>query len=101
MEERMTEQTTTGGVGFAEDLGSLFGMWADPDGRECLAGDLAEEGAAAMAQEFRHAAELLDGLAEMAESVFGFGAYLVLLDARRHAREALAVAEAYAKEERT
>jgi hypothetical protein len=97
---KVTEQTKTGGAGFVEDLGPLFEMWGDVDGRECLAGDLAEMGAEQMEREFRHAVDLLDGLTDMAESTFGFGAMLVLADAKHHAKRAHRVAEGYARGER-
>lgn len=95
----MTEQPTTGGAGFVEDLGSLFRMWEDQEGRECLAADLAEAGAGEMARQLRKTAQLVDGLAAGAEDFIGFGAARVLTDARRAAEEACAIAEYYAKGE--
>ena len=88
----MTEQTT-GGAGFVEDLGSLFRMWKDPDGRESLGADLANAGPAEMQNQFRKAAHLLDGLAAYAEHFIGFGAARVLTDARWLAEEATVIAE--------
>jgi hypothetical protein len=91
----MTESTRV--AGFVEDLGPLFKPWADADGRECLSADLAEKGAEEMAEELRQAERVIDGLHEMAEEAFGFGAFLILGDARAHAARARKVAEGYAK----
>jgi hypothetical protein len=74
----MTEQTNTEGAGFVEDLGPLFEMWTELDGRECLSADLAEYGAEEMARQFRRAEDLLEGLELAAEQAVGFGAYIVL-----------------------
>ena len=94
----MTEQTT-GGAGFVDELGPLFNMWGDEEGRECLRADLANAGAEEMARQFRKTAHLLDGLAAHAEHFIGFGAARVLTDARWLAEEACVIAEDYAKGE--
>jgi len=42
----VTEQTNdTRGAGFVDELGPLFNMWGDAEGRECLRADLANAGA--------------------------------------------------------
>lgn len=94
----MTEQTKlTNAEAFADALGPMFGMWGHADGRECLCSDLSAWGAAEMEREFRHAVDLLDGLERMAEGTFGFGTYLILGDAKRHAERARQIAEGYAE----
>ena len=98
-EERLMTEQTTGGAGFVEDLGSMFRMWKDPDGRESLGADLANAGAEEMENQFRKTAQLLDGLATYAEDFIGFGAARVLTDARWAAEEACVIAEDYAKGE--
>ena len=96
----MTEQTNdTRGAGFVDELGPLFNMWGDGEGRECLRADLANAGAEEMARQFRKTAQLLDGLAVQAEHFIGFGAARVLTDARWAAEEACVIAEDYAKGE--
>jgi hypothetical protein len=97
----VTEQTKTGEAreAFVEELGPLFNMWGDQDGRECMRADLIEAGPAEVAQQFRKTADLLEGLANNAEDFIGFGAARVLVDAGWVAEEACAIAEGYAKEE--
>jgi hypothetical protein len=95
----VTEQTKASSAGFVEDLGPLFEMWGDPDGRECLRADLIEAGPAEAAQQFRQTADLLEGLANNAEDFIGFGVARVPVDARWVAEEACAIAENYTKEE--
>jgi hypothetical protein len=94
----VTEQTKTGGAGFVEDLGPMFRMWGDGEGRECLRADLIEAGPEEMARQFRKTAQLLDGLAASAEYFIGFGAARLLTDARWVAEEACVIAEDYASE---
>ncbi len=92
----MTENTTR--VGFVEDLGPLFGVWSDPDGRECLRDDFAEKGAEELARGFKRAELLLRGLALHAEEAIGYGTVCVLYDAIDQARRARRVAESYIEE---
>ncbi len=94
----MTEEANITGEGFADEVGSLFEMWSWEDGRECLAADLAKHGAEEMARQFRQAEDLLEGLELAAEQAVGFGAYIVLGDAKKHAARAREIAEGYASE---
>lgn len=95
----MTERTKPKAPeAFAEELGVHFpGIWQDGDGREGLRSDLEKIGPEGMVGEFRRAAELFGGLHDMAEQTFGFGAYLVFGEAKRHAERARAVAEKFAQ----
>ncbi len=78
----MTKEANITGEGFADEVGSLFEMWAWADERECLAADLEEHGAEEMARQFRQAEDLLEGLESTAEQAVGFGAYIVFGDAK-------------------
>jgi hypothetical protein len=91
----VTEQTNTRGAGFVDEIGPLFNMWGDREGRECLQADLANAGAEEIARQFRKTAQLLDGLAVQAEHFIGFGAARLLTDARWAAEEACVIAEDY------
>jgi len=95
----MTEQPENRARGFVEDLGPLFDKWTYADGRECLSLDLYERGAEEMAREFRQAEDLLTGLEQTADTAVGFGAYIVLGDAKRHAARARKVCEQYARKD--
>jgi len=72
----VAEQKEAGGGGFAAEVGSLFELWNAPDGREWV-------GAEEMARQFQQAEDLLDGLKYTAERAVGYGAYIVLGDAKR------------------
>ncbi len=85
------------GRDYVDDVGEVFRDYAYEDGRECIAGDLANLGAEEAARQFRKTEELLRGLLYTADDALGWGAVMVLGDAKQLAREAAERAEKYAE----
>jgi hypothetical protein len=90
----VTEQTTKGLV---EELGRLFDLWGYPDEREAISADLARRTPEELAREFGRAEDLLRGLEYTAETAVGYGAFLILGEAKKLAATARYICESYTR----
>jgi hypothetical protein len=89
----MTKQKT---AEFAEELIKLFDF-AGWEMQEAMYADLVRRGPEEMEQQFAYAEALLRGLESTAEDSVGFGAYLILGEARQYADLARYICETHAK----